>query len=111
MIRCDTCANSEHCSKIASSNSMCYDYMCNLKFSVGQTIYFARWEGGSDGFYCRCVSAKIVEVVQNSIEVKSKEYHLLLINKSKFKTVFFLTKEECMEACDICTRKAREVRN
>ena len=39
MIRCDSCANSKHCNKITSSNMECSQYVCNLNFSVGQTIY------------------------------------------------------------------------
>ena len=35
-------------------------------------------------------------------------FHRVKLNKSEYKTLFFLTKEECMEACNICTRKARE---
>ena len=43
-MRCDNCANSEHCDKITSSNMEYSQYVCNLNFSVGQTIYFANWE-------------------------------------------------------------------
>ena len=32
-------------------------------------------------------------------------FHRVKLNKSEYKTIFFLTKEECMEACNICTRK------
>ena len=35
-------------------------------------------------------------------------FHRVKLNKSEYKTLFFLTKEECIEACNICTRKSRE---
>ena len=103
MIRCDTCANSEHCNEIVSSNSMCFLYICNLNFSVGQTVYFANWEQGSSGFCCKCISSKIVDVTSSYIEVKDK-YRRLVFELSDYGKFFFLNKEDLYSVFVDCER-------
>ena len=103
MIRCDSCANSEHCNKITSSNMECSQYVCNLNFSVGQTIYFANWEQGSSGFCCKCISRKIIDVTPNYIAVKGKYYNLLF-EFSNYGKLFFLNKEDLYSVFVDCER-------
>ncbi len=103
MIRCDTCANSKHCNKITSSNMECSQYVCNLNFSVGQTIYFADWKQESSGFYCKCVSSKIVDVTSIYIEVKDK-YCRSVFKRSDYEKLFFLNKEDLYSVFVDCER-------
>lgn len=109
MIRCDTCANSEHCSKIVSSDSMCYDYMCNLKISVGQTIYFANWEDLS-GICCKCISAKVINSTSDFVDVKNKirdarfEPDIMRFALNKYGWLFFLSKEDLYSVFVDCER-------
>ena len=103
MIRCDSCANSKHCNKITSSNMECSQYVCNLNFSVGQTIYFANWEQGSSGLCYKCISRKIIDVTPNYIVVKGKYYNLLF-EFSNYGKLFFLNKEDLYSVSVDCER-------
>lgn len=110
MIRCDTCANSKHCNKIVSSDSACYDYTCNLKISVGQTIYFARWEGDLSGIRCKCVSAKVINSTPDFIDVKNKnrdtrfEPDILKFALNHYGLLFFLSKGDFYSVFVDCER-------
>ena len=93
MIRCDTCANSEHCNEIASSDSMCFLYICNLNFSVGQTVYFTRWEQNEHDVALRCLSGQIIKTTSDYIEVKVGVHYLSFLLSDYGKT-FSLNKKE-----------------
>lgn len=67
MIRCDSCANSKHCDKITSSNMECSQYVCNLNFSVGQTISFVNREQGYLVSVVNVFQAKSLMSEQNAV--------------------------------------------
>lgn len=110
MIRCDTCVNSEHCNKIASSGSVCYDYTCNLKISVGQTIYFANWEEGLSGICCKCISTKVINSIPDFVDVKNEirdarfEPDIMRFALNKYGELFFSNKEDLYSVFIDCER-------
>lgn len=110
MIRCDTCANSERCNKIASSDSVCYDYTCNLKISVGQTIYFAHWEEDLPDIRCECIPAKVINSTPDFIDVKNEirdtrfEPDIMRFALNKCGWLFFLNKEDFYSVFVDCER-------
>lgn len=110
MIRCDTCANSKHCSKIASSDSICHDYTCNLKISVGQTIYFANWEEDLSGICCKCISTKVINSTPDFVDVKNEirdtrfEPDIMRFALNDYGRLFFLNKEDLYSVFVDCER-------
>lgn len=103
MIRCDTCANSKHCDKITSSNTECSQYICNLSFSVGQTIYFTNWEQRSSGSCRKSISRKIIDVTPNYIVAKGKHCRLVF-ESSNYGKLFFLNEEDLYSVFADCER-------
>ena len=109
MILCDSCQR-KSCNKILSYNvPVCGDFTPPpLDVKVGDIIWCMTKYPLSN----HCVVFMPYKVHITSMNTTTlfcgNGFHCAKLNKSEYKTIFFLTKEECMEACDICTRKAEE---
>ena len=109
MILCDSCQR-KSCNKILSYNvPVCGDFTpppldvkvgdiiwCMIKFHISSNFsVFLPWK-----LHICSINDTTLFCYRGAQRVK--------LNKAEYKTIFFLTEEECMEVCDICTRKSRE---
>ena len=109
MILCDSCQG-KSCNKILSYNvPACNNFTpppldvkvgdiiwCMMKYHISSNFStFLPWK-----LHIRSINDTTLFCYSGAQRVK--------LNKAEYKTVFFLTEEECMEVCDICTRRSRE---
>lgn len=110
MILCDNC-QTKSCNKIIS----CETLLCGnftpppLDVKVGDEVWCMTKYPLSNLNYIMFTPSKLYITSMNTTTLFcGNGFHRVKLNKSEYKTIFFLTKEECMEACNICTRKAEE---
>ena len=109
MILCDNCQR-KSCNKILSYNvPACDDFTPSpLDVKVGDEVWCMTKYPLSN----RCIMFtpyKLYIISMNTTTLFcGNGFRRAKLNKSEYKTIFFLTKEECMEACNMCTRKAEE---
>lgn len=109
MILCDSC-QTKSCDKILSYNVLsCNDFIPpSLNVKVGDVVWVMmkyRLTSWSVVF----MPCKLYITSMNATTLFcGNGSHRRKLNKAEYKTIFFLTKEECIEVCDICTRKLRE---
>lgn len=109
MMLCDSCQR-KSCNKILSYNvPVCDDFAPPpLDVKVGDTIWCMTKYPLSNHCVMFTPCKLYIASMNTTTLFCGNGFHRIKLDKSEYKTLFFLTKEECMEACNICTRKAEE---
>ena len=109
MILCDSCQR-KSCNKILSYNVPVCDNFTPppLDVKVGDTIWCMTKYPLSNHRIMFTPCKLYITSMNTTTLFCGNGFHRVKLNKSEYKTLFFLTKEECIEACNICTRKAEE---
>ena len=106
MILCDNC-QTKSCNKIIGCETLsCGNFTSPpLDVKVGDTIWcMTKYPLSNHCFVF--IPCKLYITSMNTTTLFCDDgFRRAKLNKSEYKTIFFLTKEECMEACNICTRK------
>lgn len=110
MILCDSC-QTKSCDKILSYDTLFCDYFIPplLDVKVGDVVWVVTHATHENTLGNLSITFFPCKEYITSIDARYLNFNHSRINKSKFKTVFFLTEEECEEVCNIYTRKAREL--
>lgn len=110
MILCDSC-QTKSCNKIITCETLLCDRFTPppLNVKVGDIVWVMMKHHLSGNTNVFLPWKLYISFIDDTFLFCGNGARCAKLNKAEYKIIFSLTEEECTEACDVCTRKAREL--